>query len=105
MAFNFASLQNSLAGAASSGAFGQTVQQYAGVFGANPAPPSARPALIQTVPQTVNPAANPGAAVTDTSRPSGSFMATIGGLGKSPTAVIMLLVVVVVVAVVVIKRK
>ena len=105
MAFNFSALTNSVASAASTGVFGSTVQGYASAFGGNPAPTSARPLLVQTVPQTVNPAANPTAAVTNTSAPSASFMASIGGIGKNPTTIIVGLVLVVLVAVVVLKRK
>ena len=105
MAFNFATLTDSLQGAASSGAFGQTVQQFSGAFGGNPPPVSARPLLIQTVPMTVNPAANPSAAITNTSAPSASFMKTLGGVGINPTTIIVGLAVLVVLAVVVIKSK
>ena len=100
MAFNFSALQDSLAGAASTGVFGEDAQRFSSVFGGNTAAISARPLQLQTVPQTVNPAANgPGAAVTNTSAPSAPFMAGFSGLGVSPTVIIAGLVLVVLAAV------
>lgn len=72
---DYTELFSAFTGAAKGGAFGKKISHFTG----NPAPASSSPVIVQTVPQSVNPVANPGAQITRTYMPSASFFKTESG--------------------------
>ena len=86
---DYTAIFSQIAGAAGNGAFGSRASNLARRFAGNPAPVSASSPVIMTVPQTVNPAANPGASITDTSAPSSALFMTKNGSVSMLTIIIL----------------